>query len=301
MSRMGKRRSDKPAAFMFIGPSGVGKTEIAKALAEALYDDEKALLQFDMSEYMEKHTVAKLIGAPPGYEGFEVGGILTNAMRQNPRRIILFDEVEKAHPDVFNIFLQILGDGHVSDNIGRKSYFGDSIILMTSNLGQHNFLDKTLTKDEQFEKTMSEMKDHGLRPEFLNRFNGRENIVPFNTLTPEVIQMIVGRELKKINASYAEDGIQLAMTPEALKEFVAAKYNPEVGARGLPGYINANVESKLARTVLMHPDVKGTINVAYNGQTGGLDVTLPKAPEVANDTGKKPVAPGDATQAFKQS
>jgi ATP-dependent Clp protease ATP-binding subunit ClpB len=286
---------------MFIGPSGVGKTEIAKALAEALLDDERALLQFDMSEYMEKHAVAKLIGAPPGYEGFDVGGILTNAMRKNPRRIILFDEVEKAHPDVFNIFLQILGDGRLTDNVGRTVTFGDAIVLMTSNLGQHNFLDKSLNRKEQFEKTMNEMKQHGLRPEFLNRFNGRENIVPFNTLNNDIIKMIVSREIKKINAAYEEEGVSLDMADKAKEDFIAAKYNPDTGARGPTGYINAHVESKLARTILMNPDAQGVMQVTYNKASDSLEIEPPKAPApvVANDVGQK--NPGSAAQAFKHS
>ncbi len=140
-ARVGRRNQEKPqAAFMFMGPSGVGKTEIAKALAEALLDDEKALTRFDMSEYMEKHAVSRLIGAPPGYEGFEAGGILTNAMRKNPLRVLLFDEIEKAHPDVFNVFLQILSDGRLTDNVGRTVSFSESIIIMTTNIGQPHFL-----------------------------------------------------------------------------------------------------------------------------------------------------------------
>jgi ATP-dependent Clp protease ATP-binding subunit ClpB len=302
-SRIGKRRSDKPPSFLFIGPSGVGKTEIAKALAEALMDNEASLLRVDMSDYMEKHSVAKLIGAPPGYEGYEAGGgILPKAMRSNPRRIILFDEIEKAHPDVFNLFLQILGDGQMNDNVGRRISFADTIILMTSNLGQHNFLDKSMTHAQQFEKTMNEMKEHGLRPEFLNRFNGRENIVPFNTLTPAIIEKIVAREIKKINESYGGEGIGIHMSPESMKEFVAAKYNPEVGARGLPGYINANVESKLARAILMNPEASGTMTVTYDKAKDSLEITAPKAPEIANDPGTKPEKPVvSPTQAFKHS
>ncbi|MBU0858451.1 MAG: AAA family ATPase, partial [Alphaproteobacteria bacterium] len=246
---------------------------------------------------------AKMIGAPPGYEGFDVGGILTNAMRKNPRRIILFDEVEKAHPDVFNIFLQILGDGRLTDNVGRTVSFGDSIVLMTSNLGQHNFLDKSLSQKEQFEKTMTEMKDHGLRPEFLNRFNGRENIVPFNTLNNDIIQMIVTREIKKINAAYDTEGVSIAMSPEAMKDFIAAKYNPETGARGPTGYINAHVESKLARTILANPDAKGVMEVRYDADKDSLEIAAPKAPVVANDPGQKPAEKPIAspTQAFKLS
>ena len=133
---------------MFLGPSGVGKTEIAKALAESLLDDEKALTRFDMSEYMEKHAVSRLIGAPPGYEGFEAGGILTNEMRKNPLRVLLFDEIEKAHPDVFNVFLQILSDGRLTDNVGRTVSFSESIIIMTTNLGQPHFLNPDLTPTE---------------------------------------------------------------------------------------------------------------------------------------------------------
>jgi ATP-dependent Clp protease ATP-binding subunit ClpB len=190
----------------------------------------------------------------------------------------------------------------MNDNVGRRISFADTIILMTSNLGQGNFLDKSMTPAQQFEKTMNEMKDHGLRPEFLNRFNGRENIVPFNTLTPAIIEKIVTREIKKINESYSGEGFTIEMSPQNMKEFVAAKYNPEVGARGLPGYINANVESKLARAILMNPDVQGTMLVTYDKDKDVMDVAAPKAPAVANDPGTKPEKPVvSPTQAFKHS
>jgi ATP-dependent Clp protease ATP-binding subunit ClpB len=249
-ARIGRRNQDKPqASFMFLGPSGVGKTEIAKAVSEVLLGDDKALTRFDMSEYMEKHAVARLIGAPPGYEGFEAGGILTNAMRKNPVRVLLFDEIEKAHPDVFNVFLQILSDGRLTDNVGRTVSFADSIIIMTTNLGQPHFLDTSLTFEEAGAAAMEEV-GKTYRSEFLNRFNGRENIVPFNRLGLDSIERIVRREFDGLNNTYAQEGIEVAIADEELKKFCAAKYDPAVGARGLPGTIQTTVEPIIVDMIL---------------------------------------------------
>ena len=264
-ARVGRRNQDKPqAAFMFMGPSGVGKTEIAKALAQSLLDDEKALTRFDMSEYMEKHAVSRLIGAPPGYEGFEVGGILTNAMRKNPLRVLLFDEIEKAHPDVFNVFLQILSDGRLTDNVGRTVSFSEAIIIMTTNIGQAHFLNPALTVEKANAAALDEV-GKTYRSEFLNRFAGRQNIVCFNKLDLPSIERIVRREFDSMDKTYAGDGINLTVTDADLKAFCKGHYDPAIGARGLPGFIQANIEPIVVNMIL-ESDKRGNVNLSYNAR-----------------------------------
>ena len=268
--KIGKRNKNKPqAAFMFLGPSGVGKTEIAKALTEIMLNDERALTRFDMSEYMEKHAVAKLIGAPPGYEGFEAGGILTNAMRTNQNRILLFDEIEKAHPDVFNVFLQILSDGRLTDNIGRVVSFSESIIIMTTNIGQKYFLDDKLSA-EDVKEFVSEELNSTYRPEFLNRFAGRENIINFKKLELVDIVKIVRRELNNLDNTYRESGIRINMSDEQLYNFCEKKYDPVVGARGLPGYIEANLEPMIVNMILSGEKVD-EVNISFDREQFTLD------------------------------
>ncbi|WP_374650453.1 AAA family ATPase [Dongia sp.] len=270
-ARVGRRNSEKPqAAFMFMGPSGVGKTEIAKALAEALLDDEKALTRFDMSEYMEKHAVSRLIGAPPGYEGFEAGGILTNAMRKNPIRILLFDEIEKAHPDVFNVFLQILSDGRLTDNVGRTVSFSESIIVMTTNIGQPHFLDRSLTFAEASAAAQEEV-GKTYRSEFLNRFAGRQNIVCFNRLDLDSIEKIVRREFDGMDRTYGQDGVRVTIAEPDLKAFCEAHYDPAIGARGLPGFIQTNVEPIIVNMIL-DGKASGELQLFYKPETRNFDV-----------------------------
>lgn len=250
VSKVGRRNKEKPqAAFLLPGPSGVGKTEIAKQVARQLLGDPKALTRFDMSEYMERHAVSKLIGAPPGYEGFEAGGILTNAMRTNRNRVILFDEIEKAHPDVFNLFLQILDDGRLTDNIGRVADFSDAIIIMTTNIGQPHFLDDDITHEQAMEGCMVDL-DGTYRPEFLNRFNGRQNIVGFQKLELPSIEKIIRREVDDLTSSYQEHGVAIHFTDEQISIFCADRYEPRVGARGLPGMINSDLEPKIVNALL---------------------------------------------------
>lgn len=266
VAKIGRRNGAKPeAAFLFLGPSGVGKTEIAKVLSHYLLDDENALTRFDMSEYMEKHSVAKLIGAPPGYEGFEVGGLLTNAMRINPRRILLFDEIEKAHPDVFNLFLQILSDGRLTDNVGRVVNFSDSIILMTTNIGQKFFLDNTLSPQEVDEKANEEL-NNTYRSEFLNRFSGRQNIVCFNVLDIESIKKIVKREFESINKAYESYNIKVIISENDMNHFCTDNYDPKIGARGLPGFIQSRMETIVVNKIL-DGKTNVNINVVYNRET----------------------------------
>lgn len=264
VAKVGKRTGGEPiASLLFMGPSGVGKTELAKVLTQQLLDDAGALTRFDMSEFMEKHAVAKLIGAPPGYEGFEAGGILTNAMRKNPVRVLLFDEIEKAHPDVFNIFLQILSDSRLTDNVGRVVSFDDAVIIMTTNIGQDAFLDTTLSDDDAEAVAMGEL-ERTYRAELLNRFAGRENIVCFRRLGLDSVGKIVRRTAGELTEKYAGNGIAFELPDAAIADFCRDKYVPATGARGLPGYIKANLEPVLADLALDRPDFKGTVTVGYN-------------------------------------
>ncbi|MDO6525269.1 AAA family ATPase [Motilimonas sp. 1_MG-2023] len=284
VARVGLKDPEKPqASFMFLGPSGTGKTELAKALAAALFDDERALLRFDMSEYMEKHGVAKLIGAPPGYEGYEAGGILTNSMRSNPRVIVLFDEMEKAHPDVFNVLLQVLDDGRLTDNRGLTVSFGEAIILMTTNIGQPNFLDENLSFDEAVSETMKEL-DQVYRPEFLNRFNGRENIVCFNRLDLAVVEKIARREIDKLNRQIKASGknININISDQTLADICQDIYVPAIGARGLPGYITTRIKPAVANTLLQTPDAEGEMLIKYDITTKQLNISAPTKQAVLN-------------------
>lgn len=279
IAKVGRKTEGEPvASFLFMGPSGVGKTELAKVLTQLLLDDAAALTRFDMSEYMEKHAVAKLIGAPPGYEGFEAGGILTNLMRKNPKRVLLFDEIEKAHPDVFNLFLQILSDSRLTDNVGRVVSFDDAIIIMTTNIGQAFLLDPNLSDAEAEDAGRIEL-EKTYRPEFLNRFAGRENIVCFKRLKIESLVRIVRREIAKIGVKYDQSGLVLEMPLDAVSSFCTTTYDPALGARGPTGYIKANLEPVLANLVLEQPDFKGTVVMDYSPEARGFNATLVPTPE----------------------
>lgn len=271
VARVGRRGGGKPqAAFLIMGPSGTGKTEVCKALAHALKDDEAALTRFDMSEYMEKHSVAKLIGAPAGYEGSERGGILTNAMRSNPHRIILFDEIEKADPAVFDLFLQILSDGRLTDNHGRTVNFSESMVIMTTNIGQTFFLDETLSSEEA-ERLANVELDNIYRPEFLNRFAGRQNIVCFSRLELDSIEKIVKRELNALSKAYKENGLEIVFSDESVKNFCADHYQARHGARGLQGYVVANIEPLVVNLILENKVKASRLELVYNKQTRAFD------------------------------
>jgi len=274
VSFAGLKDPNKPkGSFLFLGPSGVGKTEIAKAVTVELNGDERSLLRFDMSEYMEKHAVAKLIGAPPGYEGYEAGGILTNEMRRNPRRIILFDEIEKAHPDVFNVFLQILDEGRLTDNRGLTVSFGESLIMMTSNTGKDHFVNPNLTFEEAKVEALDDL-DKFLPPELLNRFNGRQNIVCFNKLDLPVIELIARRDIGKLNAMVqtSNPGLSIEISAEDLSAMCAGHYKPVNGARGITGYIEGRIKPQIAKTVLFAGDTQGAIRITYD--TEAQDVVM---------------------------
>jgi len=289
VAKAGLQAPDKPqAAFLFLGPSGVGKTEMAKALTAELFDDEGALLRFDMSEYMEKHAVAKLIGAPPGYEGYEAGGILTNELRRNPRRIILFDEIEKAHPDVFNVFLQILDDARLTDNRGLTVSFRDTIILMTTNIGTGHFLRESDFAVAQ-ELALEEL-DGVYRPEFLNRFNGRQNIVCFEPLSLPVIEMIARREIGRLSrmVQAGMPGLEVAMDNAPLAAMCRDHYKPVNGARGITGYIDGVIKPEIANTVLFESEARGVIAIGYNSATRSASIRAPKPPPGAGATAPEP-------------
>jgi ATP-dependent Clp protease ATP-binding subunit ClpB len=250
-ARAGMQDESRPiGSFIFLGPTGVGKTELAKALSEALFDTEKNMIRIDMSEYMEKFSVSRLIGAPPGYVGYEEGGQLTEAVRRRPYSVILFDEIEKAHPDVFNTLLQLLDDGRLTDNQGRTVNFKNTIIIMTSNIGS-TFLTESLGKDgaieeEDKDRVREEMKLH-FRPEFLNRI---DDIVVFSPLSEEDIVKIIDIQLEEIQKRLAEKGITVQFT-DGTKRFIAKEtYSPQYGARPIARYLKKNIETRIAEKII---------------------------------------------------
>jgi ATP-dependent Clp protease ATP-binding subunit ClpB len=234
-------------SFLFLGPTGVGKTELAKTLADFLFNDEKALTRIDMSEYGEKHSVSRLIGAPPGYVGYEQGGQLTEAVRRRPYSVILFDEIEKAHPEVFNVFLQILDDGRLTDGQGRVVDFKNVIIIMTSNLGSDLILAAAETPAEELRNALSELLRQTFRPEFLNRV---DETVIFNRLGKNEIAKIIDIQLARLTRRLAERKITLTLTGAA-KDLIAGRgYDPLFGARPLKRTIQAELENPLAKLVI---------------------------------------------------
>ena len=256
-NQSGIRNNKRPiGSFMFLGPTGVGKTELAKALAEVLFDDESALIRFDMSEYMEKFAASRLNGAPPGYVGYEEGGELTEKVRNKPYSVLLFDEVEKAHPEIFNVLLQVLDDGVLTDSKGRKVDFSNTIIIMTSNLGATSLRDdKTVgfgARDirfdqENMEKRMFEELKKAYRPEFINRIDEK---VVFHSLSSQDMQEVVKIMVKPLIASLAEKGVDLKLQASALKLLSQHGYDPEMGARPLRRTLQTEVEDKLAELLL---------------------------------------------------
>jgi ATP-dependent Clp protease ATP-binding subunit ClpB len=229
-ARSGLQDPNRPiGSFVFLGPTGVGKTELARALAEFMFDDERAMVRLDMSEYMEKHTVSRLVGAPPGYVGFEEGGQLTEAVRRRPYSVVLLDEIEKAHPDVFNVLLQILDDGRLTDGHGRTVDFRNTVLIMTSNI-----------------RSADAMRDH-FRLEFLNRI---DEIVEFEALTREQLGEIVELQLERLKTRLAERGLQIELTPAAKEVVAEAGWDPTYGARPLKRSLQRLVENPLALRLL---------------------------------------------------
>ncbi len=260
-SRAGLADEDRPAgSFMFLGPTGVGKTELARALAEFMFNDEKALVRIDMSEYMERHSVSRLIGSPPGYVGYDEGGRLTDTIRHRPYSLILFDEIEKAHPEVFNILLQVLDNGRLTDSKGKVANFKNAIIILTSNVGSEYFREMSnlgfkvghageelKEKEEQFgERVMNSLRDT-FKPEFLNRL---DEIIIFNSLTPQDIEKIVDIQLEEVKTRLSEKGVALQITPEVKKHIVAHGFDPDYGARPIRRMIQKVIVDALADKII---------------------------------------------------
>ena len=266
-SRAGIQDPNRPiGSFMFLGPTGVGKTELAKALAEALFDDEKAMVRIDMSEYMEKYSVSRLIGAPPGYVGYDEGGQLTEAVRRKPYAVVLFDEVEKAHPDVFNVLLQVLDDGRITDSQGRTVDFKNTIIILTSNLGSDIILEG-ITDDGEISEEARSMVDQLLkrsfRPEFLNRL---DEIIYYKPLTKANIYGIVDLLVKDLRKRMEARQLDLTLTDAAKDYMIDTAFDPQYGARPLKRFIQSNIETLVARKIIAEDPVPGTvITIDYDG------------------------------------
>ena len=258
-TRVGLKDPKRPAgSFIFAGPTGVGKTELAKALAEFLFDDEDALIRVDMSEYMEKHSVSKLIGSPPGYVGYDEAGQLTEKIRRRPYSVVLFDEIEKAHPDIFNTLLQVLDDGHLTDGQGRKVDFKNTIIILTTNLGTRDIAKAANTGfnlGSNAESSYQRMKDQvsselkqQFRPEFLNRL---DDIIVFRQLTEPQVRQIVDLDIKQLNDRLFDRHMSLELTPAA-KDLLAQKgFDPLLGARPLRRVIQRDIEDAISEKILM--------------------------------------------------
>jgi len=257
-ARAGLKDPSRPiGSFIFLGPTGVGKTELCKTLASSLFDSEGNMVRIDMSEYMEKHTVARLIGAPPGYIGYDEGGQLTEAVRRKPYSVVLFDEIEKAHHDVFNVLLQILDDGRLTDSQGRTVDFKNTIVIMTSNLGAEFMLDgidKSGEFKEGVEDLVMDVLRHHFRPEFLNRV---DETVMFHPLVPDQLVKIIDLLVDGLKGRLEDRKIELVLTDEA-KAFIArAAYDPNFGARPLHRYIQAHLETPLAKLLIGGDLVEG--------------------------------------------
>ena len=264
-SRAGLSDPNRPnGSFLFLGPTGVGKTELCKALAQFLFDTEEAMVRIDMSEFMEKHSVARLIGAPPGYVGYEEGGYLTETVRRKPYSVILMDEVEKAHPDVFNILLQVLDDGRLTDGHGRTVDFRNTVIVMTSNLGSQAIQEMAGEEHySQIKETVMEVVSHHFRPEFINRV---DEVVVFHPLQKDQIRAIADIQIDYLRKRLADRDMQLQLTGAALDKLGEAGFDPVYGARPLKRAIQQRIENHLAQDILAGKFLPGdTILVDVQG------------------------------------
>jgi ATP-dependent Clp protease ATP-binding subunit ClpB len=292
-ARAGLKDPKRPiGSFIFLGPTGVGKTELARALAEFLFDDEGALVRIDMSEYMEKFAVSRLMGAPPGYVGYEEGGQLTEAVRRRPYQVVLFDEIEKAHPDVFNVLLQLLDDGRLTDSQGRTVDFKNTVVIMTSNVGSTGLIEAAEAGPDAFEgaaeRVRLQLREH-FRPEFLNRVD--ETIV-FRPLDESQLRQIVGLLVAGLERRLAENNISLTVTDAALALLAREGYDPVYGARPLRRAIQRELENPLARRILAGEFHAGETVAIDIGPDGGLTFNGSEEPAPAP---RPTVAPGSSS------
>ncbi len=273
-SRAGIKDPRRPVgSFLFLGPTGVGKTELAKALTQALFDDEKSLIRIDMSEYMEKYSVSRLIGAPPGYVGYDEGGQLTEAVRRKPYSVVLFDEIEKAHPDVFNVLLQVLDDGRITDSHGKTVDFKNTIIILTSNLGSDMILDGITADGEISEfarERVSELLKRSFRPEFLNRL---DEIIFYKPLTKDNVRGITELKIAEISTRLEERRVKIAVSREAIDEIIEKAYDPVYGARPIKRFISANIETLIARKMI-ECDIAPDTTISIDFENGAFTATL---------------------------
>jgi ATP-dependent Clp protease ATP-binding subunit ClpB len=267
-ARAGLQDPNRPiGSFIFLGPTGVGKTELARALAEFLFDDEGAMVRIDMSEYMEKHTVSRLIGAPPGYVGYDEGGQLTEAVRRRPYSVILFDEIEKAHHDVFNVMLQLLDDGRLTDGHGRTVDFRNTVVIMTSNIAGQLILSFKGQDYEKMKEQCLEVLRQSFRPEFLNRV---DEIVVFHPLARDQLRQIVDVQLERLRKRLEERKIELALS-DAARDYLAEKgYDPVYGARPLKRMIQRELETALGRKILVG-EIRDGSRVTVDANSRGLE------------------------------
>ena len=282
-SKAGIKDPTKPiGSFLFLGPTGVGKTELAKTLAEKLFDDENNMVRIDMSEYMEKYSVSRLIGAPPGYVGYEEGGQLTEAVRRKPYSVVLFDEIEKAHPDVFNVLLQVLDDGRITDSQGRTVDFKNTILIMTSNIGSQYLLDGIQDdgsiSEEARNLVMQDLRAH-FRPEFLNRL---DETIMFKPLTKDNIGHIVDLLLKGLNKRLADQELTVELSPAAKQFVIEGGYDPVYGARPLKRFVQKEVETSTAKLILGGQVSEGD-TILLDVENGGLSAMIKPGVEVVDE------------------